>query len=247
MKDSFLQYNTYPVGRTAGFRRLSSTLSSSWLSVRVGHADDTDEVREEEDEVVCPTETIETKAVPVSAANVQTTAGMGSATETGCKEAAAEAESKAETPAAIVLAPTDLNAYGCVYHKGAQRLVIEHPGDAVPVRFAAHNCLNRIGHDAGDAHATVTEAGDYEITFDVRLSANASAPLVFELRAGDKPIPGGTFVFTWCSGIHACRGGTMAHLQAGDRISLVLTSASVCQATLSAGGVSAMLSLKKLS
>lgn len=244
MEDSF---HTYPAGRTCGFRRLSSTLSSNWLSVRVGYADATDEAREDEDEADCPPEKTETKAIRVSAANVQTAAGMGSATEISRKEAAAEAEPKAEKPVAIVLAPkSGLNAYGCVYHKGVQRLVIAHPGDAVPIRFDAHSCLNRIGHEAGDAHAAVSEAGDYEISFDVRLSANASAPLVFELRAGDKPIPGGVFAFALSSGTRECRGGTMAHLKAGDRISLMLTSASVCQATLSASGVAAMLILKKL-
>ena len=125
-------------------------------------------------------------------------------------------------------------------------MVVAHPGDAVPVRFAAHSCLNGIGHNAGDTYAEVADAGDYEITFDVRVSANASAPVVFELRAGDEPVLGGTYVFALSSGIRECRGRTMARLQAGDRIGLVLTSASVCEASLSAGGVSAMLSLKKL-
>lgn len=253
MNNSFLRYHTYPVGRANGSRRLSSTLGSNWLSVREGYVNDTGGVKDMEDAAVCPPEGTDTDMEPVLAANIQTTVERVAAvetdpaTETVREEAAAETEIKAEVPAEILAQPAaGLSAYGCVYHKGAQRLVIAHPGDAVPIPFAAHSCLNRIGHNAGDAYAEVADAGDYEIAFDLRISANASAPVALELRAGDQPIPGGTYLFALSSGIREYRGGTMAQLQAGDRIGLVLTSASVCEASLSACGVSAMLSLKKL-
>ena len=253
MNNSFLRYHTYPGGRTTGSRRLSSTLSSNWLSVREGYVDDTDGVRDEEDAALCTPEMPEADTERVFLADVQTAVEMSAAGETASATepahggTAAETQIKEDTPATILAKPVaGLSAYGCVYHKGPQRLVVAHPGDAVPVRFAAHSCLNGIGHNAGDTYAEVADAGDYEITFDVRVSANASAPVVFELRAGDEPVLGGTYVFALSSGIRECRGRTMARLQAGDRIGLVLTSASVCEASLSAGGVSAMLSLKKL-
>jgi hypothetical protein len=153
---------------------------------------------------------------------------------------------KPETDNESVQPAGEQSIYGCVYHKGVQRLVAAHPGEAASICFNAHSCLSRIGHSDGDDHVTVLETGDYELAFDLRVSAKTSAPVLFKLYAGDEPLPGGTFEYLLSSGIHECRGGTMACLQAGDRIRLVMTSVSVCEASLAPGGVSAMLRLKKL-
>jgi hypothetical protein len=103
-----------------------------------------------------------------------------------------------------------------------------------------------VDHAKNGAGITVREAGDYEIAFELRLAAKAAAPVTFELLAGDEALPGGAFTTILPGGIRECRGGVMATLREGDCIGVAMTSVSVCEAALTAGGVSAMLTVKKL-
>ncbi len=254
MNNYMANHHTYPAGRTSGSRRLSGSLSSNWISVREGRSSDMGTDSETDDIPVCSPEkklTAETETVcaPVVQTAAEEVASEESvtATETAGEEAVPAAE-LAVRPPGVISTPSaaGLGAYGCAYHQGRQRLVVAHPGDAVPVHFNAHSCLNRIGHSEGDDHVVAEHAGDYDISFELRVTAKSSAPVTLELRAGDKTLPGGMFVYLLSSGTRECRGTVMARLQAGDHVSLMLASVSVCEASLAAGGVSAMLSLKKL-
>ncbi len=253
MNNSNSRYNTYQSGRACGSRRLSESLSSNWVTVREGcggHScgggyNDTEDVHR----AAVPAEDFITdvEAAAEMAAAELTPEEEPAITETAPAGDAPDQEipviTQCETPS---VTSAGLNAYGCLYHKGSQRLVVSRPGDAVSVRFGKHSCLNGVEHIEGDDHVAVTESGDYEITFDLRVSAKASTPVMFELRSGNDTLPGGMFEFAISTGVRECRGGTMAYLQAGDRIGVVMTSVTVCEANLSSGGVSAMLRLKKL-
>jgi hypothetical protein len=103
-----------------------------------------------------------------------------------------------------------------------------------------------VDHAQDDVGITICEAGDYEIMFDLRACVKAAAPVAFEILAGDAALPGGTYISVLSDGMMQCRGRAMAALRAGDCVGVVMTSVSVCQATLDANGVSATLTVKKL-
>lgn len=265
MNNSFSRYNTYPINRAHSSRRLSNSLSSNWITVREGRdgntgregertytqaAEQAAELRTEASQPATATEihaATDMAAAHPAAPDVHAAADTAEVTNPFSKKASSAIETPASSQVREYAQPEPgLSAYGCVFHKGPQRLIVVRSGEAVPVCFNAHSCLNRIAYNEGDNYVAAAEAGDYEITFDLRVSAKASAPVIFELRAGNKPLPGGTFEYALSSGTRECRGATMARLQSGDHISLVMTSVSVCEASLASGGVSAMLMLKKL-
>jgi hypothetical protein len=136
-----------------------------------------------------------------------------------------------------------LRAYGCVFHRGAQRLAVARPGESAVVRFSDHSCLKRIDQAKDGAGVIVREAGDYEISFGMRVAAKAAAPVTFELRTRDGALPGGAMTSVMPEGSRDCRGGAMATLRAGDVVGVAMTSASACEAALAF----AALRIKKLS
>lgn len=226
MNSYYVRNHTYPTDRPVGSGRLSDTLSHSWMTTRECDGDERDHDID---------------------ASVEQEEFLDSAEPAEQKEELAACETAEPVEKELAAAKSGgLGAYGCVYHRGGQRLTVTAPGDSAPIRFHSHSCLYHIGHVQDEAEVTVQQAGDYELAFDLRVSAKASAPVRFELHAGEEALPGGDFSFILSTGIQECRGVAMAALEAGDTICLVMTSVSVCEALLSPGGVSASLRFKKL-
>ena len=150
----------------------------------------------------------------------------------------------ADTTAESQPAESGLRAYGCAYHGTAQRLTISRPGERVKVRFGSHSCLKRMDQSEDGAGLVVQEAGDYEIALELCAAVKAASPVIFELAAGEEKIPGGTVTAILPGGTRQYRCSLMAALRAGDRIGVVMTSASVCEAEFTANG--ARLMIKKL-
>ncbi len=228
MNSYYVRNHTYPTTRPVGSGRLSDTLSHSWMTTRECDGDERDD---DIDASVEPDELLDANTEPVEQ----------------CEEVSAACETAEPVEKELAAAKSGgLDAYGCVYHSGGQRLTVTVPGNSAPIRFHSHSCLYHIGHVQDEAEVTVQQAGDYELAFDLRVSAKASAPVRFELRAGEEALPGGDFSFILSTGIQECRGVAMATLEAGDTICLVMTSVSVCEVSLLPSGVSASLRLKKL-
>jgi hypothetical protein len=173
------------------------------------------------------------------------TTELSAAAPTDAAEAAVAAQSEtSELSAATQPTEYGLRAYGCAYGSTAQRLTISRPGQRETIRFFSHSCLRRVDHAQDGTGLVVEEAGDYEITFELCAAVKAASPVTFELVTGDEAIPGGTVTVILPGGMRQCRSGVMAPLQAGDRIGVMITSASVCKVEVAAGG--AKLMIKKL-
>jgi hypothetical protein len=146
--------------------------------------------------------------------------------------------------AAAQPAESGLRAYGCAYHSKAQRLAISRPKERAIMRFCSHSCLRRVDYAEDGTGLIAQEAGDYEIVFELCVAVKAASPVIFELAAGEEKIPGGTVTAILPGGTRQYRCSLMAALRAGDRIGVVMTSASVCEAEFAANG--AKLMIKKL-
>ena len=129
-------------------------------------------------------------------------------------------------------------AYGCVYHKDAQIISVRLPGETVPVKFDCNARMRQINHEQGASEVIVLEAGDYEIIFDLNLTAKAASFVVFELQVNGTALPGGRSCYMLTVGSQAYRGFTIASLGANDSVRLVMTSGIACEATLACGGAS---------
>ena len=135
-------------------------------------------------------------------------------------------------------------AYGCVYHKDAQIISVRFPGEVAPIKFDCNACMRQTTHEKGASEVIVSEEGDYEITFELNLTAKAASVVVFELQVNGTALPGGRSCYMLTVGSQAYRGFTIASLSANDSVRLVMTSGVACEATLTCGG--AALKILKL-
>ena len=219
-------YPVYPICAPSSSKRLSDTLNPTWMTTR-------------QKEETARAEWGSMKAQTGQEGSFDKPAG-GIEQHEGADQANADNLPDAKPEG------NGLRAYGYVFQNGVQHLTVKKPGESAPVHFRNHNCLKHIDHAENDAEVIVREAGDYEITFELCLSAKAAAPVLFELRREDGVLPGGAFQYILSNDFRECRGTVMARLRENDHISVVMTSASTCETTLAAGGVSAGLWLKKL-
>jgi hypothetical protein len=216
-------YSTYTDCVPFRSQRLSETLTPTWMTIR-----QSDEQPEPEDCEEIATESLDTDDLDSI---------LSEGKEIVKQETAENIDNNAKE-----VKHRGLNAYGYVYHCGAQRLVISQPGERSTLRFGHFTCLKGIELTGDNTGVIVREAGDYEITFDLQIIAKASAPVTFELCTDDGALAGGSFVYILSGGITECRGSMMAALRSNDKVSVVMRSASVCEATLASAG----LYIKKL-
>ena len=143
--------------------------------------------------------------------------------------------------------PANGAAYGAAYHLGPQRLVVTAPGEVAAVTLSDNGPLGvGIKHEAGSAELLVSIAGDYLMEFALYVTSDSAKQAVFALQTNNSHIAGGVWDVALRSGYQAVTGFTMAHLEEGSRIRIVMTAASPLEVTLSGSGTTAALSARKL-
>ena len=141
----------------------------------------------------------------------------------------------------------DRDIYGSVYNIGAQDVVVPMPGDTASVVFSNNAVLSRgIVHKPGEAAVTVRKDGNYEITFTLYFTASVSSFATFAIEADGVRLPGATYGRTLDTGYQMLTGQTIAPLNGGDSIRIILTSAIAFGITLTGADVTATLTVKKL-
>ena len=246
MSDTYARYNTYSVEGRSSARRLSDALNDSWITTRQKRSD----ALQDDNDAEC---SFENTGIDADTILNWTDASADQADEDAGEDPDQDLYSQPYTANEEHIANEVVempyrrhSSYGCLYHTGTQRLVITQSHTAAAVCFGSHNCLCGIQHTEGDETVTVTEGGDYEVVFELRVLAKVSAPVTFSLCRENEALPGGVFVYMLSAGIRECRGSVMAHINAGDRIKLVISSITACEVLLAGSGVSATILLKRL-
>lgn len=246
MSDAYARYYNYSVEGRSSARRLSDVLTSSWITTRQKRSDALQDDNDTEcsfENTGMDEETILNRN-DVSADQVNGDADTDPEQDLHTQSYTTNEEHRANE--VVEMPYRRHSSYGCLYHTGTQRLVITQSVTAAPVCFGSHNCLCGMQHTAGEGTVTVTEGGDYEVLFELRVLAKVSAPITFSLCREHEALPGGVFVYMLSAGIRECRGSVMAHINAGDRVKLVISSITACEVLIAGSGVSATMLLKRL-
>ena len=128
-------------------------------------------------------------------------------------------------------------AYGAVYLDGGSVISVKLPGRIVHVTFDDTARFSN-GIAQVEDGLVITDPGDYEISFTLRLTATSAAFATFMLQADGRSLPNGTYSLMLTKEPQTVSGSIVAELEDGAHVRIAVTSATVIRLAISGANLS---------
>jgi len=125
-------------------------------------------------------------------------------------------------------------------------LDILDPGEQVAIPYSGSGVVKDLIHEAGSPDVVVMRDGDYEICFTVYFKAKGRQTGVFAIQVNGAASESGVFRCPLTAKPQVFWGAATYSLISGDSLRVVFTSPQEAGINLQEGGVSAIMTVKRL-
>ncbi len=139
------------------------------------------------------------------------------------------------------------DVFGFMYHAGTQKLSVSVPGDVVPVVFNRHSVLSGVNHKETTSEIVVSFSGIYEISYLLNISSVSESRVMFNLQADGENLEGSQISCKISVEESIVGGAILTELKANAALRVIMTSHNAVDAEMSGNGVSASMTIKKIS
>jgi len=137
-------------------------------------------------------------------------------------------------------------SYGSFYRTDTLSLDIIDPGEQLPIPYSGNGVVKDLIHEAGSPDVMVMRDGDYEVRFTVYFKAKGRQAGTFAIQINGVTSESGVFRCPFTAKPQMFSGTAIYSLISGDSLRVIFTSDQETGISLQDGGVSAVLTIRRL-